>query len=52
MSGFLRMFQVFEKLFEARYRRRYDARLQFMAYQIKMLQTRIDADRIHTLLGF
>ncbi len=48
MSEFLRVFQVFEKLFEARYRRRYDARLQLMAYQIRMLQSRIDADRIHT----
>ncbi len=48
MSGFLRMFQVFEKLFEARYRRRYDARLQLLAYQVKMLQSRIEADRIHT----
>ena len=48
MSGFLRIFQVFEKLFEARYRRRYDTRLQLMAYQIQMLQSRVDADRIHT----
>jgi putative transposase len=48
MSGFLRMFQVFEKLFEVRYRRRYDARLQLMAYQIRMLQARIDTDRIYT----
>jgi len=48
MSGFARMLQVFEKLFEARYRRRYDTRLQLMAYQIKMLQSRIDANRIYT----
>lgn len=48
MSDFLRMFQVFEKLFEARYRRRYNARLQLMAYQIEMLQSRIDTDRIYT----
>lgn len=48
MSDFLRIFQVFEKLFEARYRRRYDARLQLMACQIKMLKSRIDTDRIYT----
>ncbi|MBI9021197.1 MAG: transposase [Verrucomicrobia bacterium] len=42
------MFQVFEQLFEARYRRRYDARLQLLAYQIEMLRSRINADRIYT----
>lgn len=48
MNRFLRMIQVFEQLFEARYRRRYDARLQLMAYQIEMLKLRIDTDRIYT----
>ncbi|MFA7256593.1 MAG: hypothetical protein WC047_03355 [Kiritimatiellales bacterium] len=48
MSDFSGVFQVFEQLFEARYRRRYDGRLQLMAYQIEMLQSRIDTDRIYT----
>jgi hypothetical protein len=66
MSGYLSIFQVFEKLFEARYRRRYDARVnqtyrsyslrelfarslqQLMAYQVKMLRSRIDDSKIYT----
>jgi putative transposase len=48
MSGYLRVFQVFEKLLEAKFRRRYDSRLQLMAYQVKMLQSRMDTDRIYT----
>ncbi len=48
MNGFSRMFQVFEKLFEAKYRGRYNAQLQMQAYQIQMLESRIDADRIYT----
>ncbi|MDF7823875.1 integrase core domain-containing protein [Pontiellaceae bacterium B12227] len=35
-------------LFEARYRKRYDARLQLLAYQIEMLRSRINTDRIYT----
>lgn len=48
MSRLLRIFQVLEALFEARYRRRYDTRLQLLAYQIQMLQSRLDTERIYT----
>lgn len=48
MDDFSRIFQVFEKLFEAKYSKRYDTRLQLLAYQIEMLRSRIDADRIYT----
>lgn len=48
MSGFLRVFQVFEKLLEAKFRTKYDARLQLLAYQVEMLRNRIDDERIYT----
>lgn len=48
MSGYLRVFQVFEKLLEAKFRPRYDTRLQLLAYQVKMLRSRIDDERIYT----
>jgi putative transposase len=48
MSGYLSVFQVFTVLIAEKFRPRYDARLQFLAYQVKMLRSRIDDERIYT----
>jgi putative transposase len=41
-------FQVFTMLLAEKFRPRYDARLQLLAYQVKMLRSRIDDERIYT----
>ncbi len=48
MSGYLSVFQVFTMLLAEKFRPRYDARLQLLAYQVKMLRNRIDDERIYT----
>lgn len=48
MSGYLSVFQVFTMLLAEKFRPRYDARLQLLAYQVKMLRSRIDASKIYT----
>jgi putative transposase len=48
MSQNLSVFQVFTMLWAEKFRPRYDARLQLLAYQAKMLRSRIDASKIST----
>jgi putative transposase len=48
MNGYLSVFQVFTMLLAEKFRPRYDARLQLLAYQVKMLRSRIDDERIYT----
>jgi len=48
MSGYLSVFQVFTLLLAEKFKPRYDARLQLLAYQVKMLRNRIDDERIYT----
>ena len=48
MSGYLSIFQVFMMLLQEKFRPRYDARLQLLAYQVKMLRNRIDDSKIYT----
>jgi putative transposase len=48
MSGYLNIFQVFMMLVQEKFRPRYDARLQLLAYQVKMLRSRIDDSKIYT----
>ena len=48
MSGYLRVFQTFERLLEAKFRPRYDARLQLLVFQVNMLRSRISEERIYT----
>jgi putative transposase len=48
MNDNLSVFQVFTMLLTERFRPRYDARLQLLTYQVKMLRSRIDASKIST----
>ena len=48
MNDNLSVFQVLTMLLTERFRPRYDARLQLLAYQVKMLRSRIDASKIST----
>ena len=48
MSDNLSAFQVFTMILAEKFRPRYDVRLQFLAYQVKMLRSRIDDSKIYT----
>ena len=48
MDRNLSVFQVFTMLLAEKFRPKYDARLQLLAYQVNMLRSRIDDDRIYT----
>jgi putative transposase len=48
MSDKLSAFQVFTMLLAEKFRPRYDVRLQFLTYQVKMLRSRIDDSKIYT----
>jgi putative transposase len=48
MNENLSALQVFTMLLAEKFRPRYDARLQLLAYQVKMLRCRIDDSKIYT----
>ncbi|VGO13905.1 hypothetical protein PDESU_02462 [Pontiella desulfatans] len=48
MNCYLSIFQAFTLLLQERFRPRYDARLQLLTYQVKMLRSRIDESKIYT----
>ncbi len=48
MRGYLSVFQAFSALLAEKFRPRYDARLQLLAFQVKMLRNRIEDEKIYT----